>query len=188
MRNVHQARSPLARLIPGLLALALPCAVASLPAKAADEASHAAHAQHASPAASSTSISVVDPYVRLSPPAAVATGAFMVLRNDSDSPRRLVRAESTAAKTVELHNHVDDNGVMKMRAVKDIEIPAKGSATLKPGSYHVMLIDLTAPLKEGDRLPITLRFDDGSTQTIAAPVRSIASTMAPMPQHGNMQH
>ncbi|WP_153116727.1 copper chaperone PCu(A)C [Rhodocyclus tenuis] len=180
MRTVRQSRSPFARLIPGLLALALPCAFASLPAQAADDA---AHAQHASGA----TISVVDPYVRLSPPAAVATGAFMVLRNDSDSPRRLVRAESTAAKTVELHNHIDENGVMKMRAVKDIEIPAKGSATLKPGSYHVMLIDLTAPLKEGERLPITLRFDDGSTQTIAAPVRSIASTMAPMP-HGNMQH
>lgn len=181
----HTARRrPLARIVPGLLALTLPAALFCLPAHAADVSSHAGHAMHASGA----SIQVIDPYVRLSPPNAPATGAFMVLRNDGDSARRLVRAESPAAKTVELHNHIDENGVMKMRAVKDIEIPAKGSATLKPGSYHVMLIDLTAPLKEGERLPITLRFDDGSAQTIDAPVRSIASTLAPMPQHGNMQH
>lgn len=178
-------RSPFARIVPGLFALALPAALASLPAHAADAAGHASSA--ATPAVNLAAVHIADPYVRLSPPNAPATGAFMVLRNDGDSPRRLVRAESPAAKTVELHNHINENGVMKMRAVKDIEIPAKGEATLKPGSFHVMLIDLTAPLKEGETLPITLRFDDGSAQTIAAPVRSIASTMAPA-AHEGMKH
>lgn len=148
----------------------------------ANAAGEHAHAAPALPAA----ISVSDPYVRLVPPNAPATGAFMVLKNDSDTARRLLSASSPAAKTVELHNHIDDKGVMRMRKVDAIDLPARGEATLKPGSYHVMLIDLTAPLKEGDRLPLTLSFDDGSQQKVEATVRNIAATLAPA--HGAMQH
>ena len=111
------------------------------------------------------------PYVRLAPPQAQATGAFMLIRNTGDAERKLIKAESPVAKTVELHNHINDNGVMKMRPVANIVVPAHGKAELKPGSYHVMLIDLKAPLKEGEAVPLTLSFDDGSTQRIDAPVR-----------------
>ena len=111
------------------------------------------------------------PYVRLAPPQAQATGAFMQIRNTSDAERKLVKAESPVAKTVELHNHVNEHGVMKMRPVTHIVVPAHGKAVLKPGSYHVMLIDLKAPLKEGEAVPLTLSCDDGSTQRVDAPVR-----------------
>ena len=60
---------------------------------------------------------------------------------------------------------------MKMVAVDKISVPARGQAELKPGSYHIMLIDMKAPLKEGDAVPIMLTFDDGSSQRIDAPVR-----------------
>ncbi len=124
------------------------------------------------------------PYVRLAPPNAPATGAFMRISNSGPEQRTLVKATSPAARNVELHNHINDNGVMKMRQVAHIEIKAGGQAELKPGSYHVMLIGMLQPLKEGDAIPITLSFDDGSSQQISAPVQKIQMPM----QHGGMTH
>lgn len=116
-------------------------------------------------------ITIIDPYVRLAPPGARATGAYMVVRNAGETALSIVKAASPAAKTVELHTHIHDGGVMRMRQVKDIPLPAKGEAVLAPGGYHVMLIDMKAPLKEGDKVAITLGFSDGSTKSIEAPVR-----------------
>ena len=154
-----------------LLTIALPFALtlAALPANAGEE-----------------TLNVDEPYVRLVPPSAPATGAFMLLSNSGETPRQLVGADSPVAKTVELHTHREENGVMKMREVKEITIPAHGETRLKPGSYHVMLIDLKAPLHEGDAVPLTLKFDDGSVLKLVAPVRSIAATMPPA--HAPMAH
>ena len=127
--------------------------------------------------ANDQALAIHDPYVRLAPPNAPTTGAFMIIKNTGASDRQLVKAESNAAKTVQLHNHINENGVMKMREVPSIDIKANGQAELKPGSYHVMLIDLTAQLKEGDSVPLTLHFDDGSSQQVAAPVRKLQMTM-----------
>ncbi len=112
-----------------------------------------------------------DPFVRLMPPHQPNTGAFMRLRNGGDQGHKLVAAASPAAKVVELHEHVHDGGVMKMRPVKEIEIKARGETVLEPGGLHVMLIGLVKPLKEGEAVPITLTFEDGSTVKIEAPVR-----------------
>lgn len=140
-------------------------------------------------AGAADSIAVSDPYVRQAPPGARATGAFMVLKNTGDKDVKLVKAESAAAKMVELHNHINEGGVMKMRKVDAITIKAKGEAALKPGSYHVMLMDMAAPMKEGDLIAITLGFDDGSTAKIAAPVKKPqAAAVQPkqeMRQHGH---
>ena len=126
-------------------------------------------------------ISVQDPYVRLAPPGAPTTGAFMVIKNNGDKDVKLVKADNPASKVTELHNHINDNGVMKMRQVPGVDIKAKGEAVLKPGSLHVMLIDLKAPMKEGDVVPITLSFDDGSSKQVEAKVVKPVATMAPMP-------
>ncbi|HEX8961465.1 MAG TPA: copper chaperone PCu(A)C [Rhodocyclaceae bacterium] len=122
-------------------------------------------------AGSADSIQVVDPYVRAAPPGARATGAFMLLKNGGAADAKLVKAESTAAKTVELHTHIDNHGVMEMRQVPEIGIKAKGETALKPGSYHIMMIDPTANLKPGDKVAITLRFADGSSKQVEAPVK-----------------
>ena len=82
----------------------------------------------------------------------------------------MLKADTPASRVTELHTHINDGGVMKMRPVPAIEIKAKGEAVLKPGSLHVMLIDLKAPMKEGDSVPITLTFDDGSSKTVDAKV------------------
>lgn len=116
-------------------------------------------------------VKVADPYVRMMPPGARTTAAFMLLKNEGDRDAKLVKAESRVAKAVELHTHIDDGGMMKMRPVASIEIKAKGETALQPGSYHIMLIDPVAVLKEGDKVAITLDFDDGSSKQIEAVVK-----------------
>lgn len=92
--------------------------------------------------------------------AANGTGAgFMTLRNTGSQPDRLLSASSTIARTVELHTHVRDGDVMRMRPVADIPVPAGQTVELRPGGFHVMLIGLTAPLRQGTQVPLTLRFE-----------------------------
>ena len=122
-------------------------------------------------------LTIQAPYVRLVPPGSKTTGAFMVIANTGTKDLRLVGAESPTAQTVQLHNHISENGVMKMRQVADIDIRAHTRTELKPGSYHIMLIDLGKELVEGDRVPITLKFSDGQQKVVEAPVRKMQTTM-----------
>lgn len=133
-------------------------------------------------------VTVVDPYVRLVPPGTPATGAFFTLKNNGDKDHKVVKAESAAAKVTELHNHVHEGGMMKMRPVKDIDIKAKGEAVLQPGGLHVMLIDLKQPMQEGGNVSLKLTFEDNSSKEISVPVRRIQAEMpmkmpAPMHRH-----
>lgn len=133
-------------------------------------------------AGTADSITVVDPYVRMAPPGAMATAAFMVLKNDGGKDAKLVRAENSVSKITELHTHLNEGGVMKMRQVPAIDIKAKGEAVLRPGGFHVMMIDLKTPLKDGDKVAITLGFEDGSSKQIEALVKK------PMPMAAPMDH
>ena len=125
-------------------------------------------------------VTVQDPYVRLAPPNAPATGAFMVIKNNGDKDVKVLKADNPASKVTELHTHINDGGVMKMRPVPAIDVKARGEAVLKPGGLHVMLIDLKAPMKEGDTVPLTLTFDDGSTKKVDAKVVKPTAAPAPM--------
>jgi len=126
-------------------------------------------------------LSVQDPYVRLAPPNAPATGAFMVIRNAGDKDVKVLKADNPVSRVTELHTHLNEGGVMKMRPVAAIEVKAKGEAVLKPGGLHVMMIDLKAPMKEGDVVPITLTLDDGSTKQVDAKVVRPMAAPAPAP-------
>ena len=135
-------------------------------------------------AGAADNVSVQDPYVRLAPPNAPATGAFMVIKNNGDKDVKVLKADNPVSKVTELHTHLNEGGVMKMRPVPAIDVKAKSEAVLKPGSLHVMLIDLKAPMKEGDVVPMTLTFDDGSTKQIEAKVvRPMAAGMPPAMEH-----
>ena len=115
----------------------------------------------------------------------MATAAFMTLKNKSDHAILLIKADSSAAKIVQLHTHLHENGIMKMRQVPNIRIPSHGETKLQPGGYHIMLIHPIKPLKQGDQVSLTLTFDDGSHKTIITPVKS----MMEMSMHHNMmQH
>ena len=114
-----------------------------------------------------------DAYVRLLPPSAKTTGAFMMLMNHTDKDKKLIKATSDVANKVEVHNHVMVDGMMQMREVPFIAIKANQSIELKPGSYHIMLIDLKQPLQEGQIVEMTLVMDDGEKVVVKAPVKKM---------------
>jgi copper(I)-binding protein len=107
----------------------------------------------------------------------------MVLKNGGDKDVKVMKADNPASKLTELHTHINDNGVMKMRPVAAIEIKAKGETKLQPGGLHVMLINLKAPMKEGDVVPITLTFDDGSSKNVDAKVMKPVAAGMPAMEH-----
>jgi copper(I)-binding protein len=125
-------------------------------------------------------ISVSDPFAREVPPGAPASASFMTLDNMSDQAIKLVLADSEVAKIVELHTHTNDNGVMRMRKVEFIEIPANGQTVLKPGGLHIMLIDPISDLKTGQTVSVKLQFEDGSTKQVDMPVKSFKKMMGNM--------
>ncbi len=126
-----------------------------------------------SAALAGSDIMVSDPYVRAVPPGQPNSGAFMTLMNNGGEARSLVEARSPAAKVVELHTHTMEDGVMKMRRIDKIDVPAQGSTVLEPGGLHVMLIGLTQDLNVGDKVSFTLVFANGEEQQVEAPVRKI---------------
>ena len=122
---------------------------------------------------------VNDPYVRAVPPVVKTTAAFMQLQSSLDREVFLTDARTEAAGAVELHMHTADNGVMRMRRIPHIPLPPGKTVSLQPGGLHIMLFDLNNALKPGDRIPLVLVFEDGSSKEINAVVR---------PVQGMMQH
>jgi copper(I)-binding protein len=100
------------------------------------------------------------------------TGAVYVrFSNSSSQADALVSASTDVAQTVELHETKQEGGVMKMRPVKTIPVPAGGTTELKPGGYHIMLLGLKHDLKPGDKVAVTLEFEHGGQVRVDAPVR-----------------
>lgn len=131
-------------------------------------------------------VTVQEPWVRATVPGQKVAGAYMKL--SSDTGARLVAAASPVAQSVEVHQMAMENGVMKMRALPTLDIPKGASVELKPGGYHIMLFGLKKELKDGDKVALTLKFQDsaGKAQTVelTAPVR----TPGEAPQHGGGGH
>ncbi len=131
-------------------------------------------------------VAVEGAWARASVPGQMASGAFM--RLTSPHATRLVRVESPAAGVAEVHEMKMDGNVMKMRALPGLDLPAGRVVELKPGGYHVMLMDLKAPLAKGASVPLTLVFQDAqgvqSQQQLQLPV----ATSAPGGQAGQGAH
>ncbi|SHI25511.1 copper chaperone PCu(A)C [Pollutimonas bauzanensis] len=128
-------------------------------------------------AAAQAQVTVEEPWVRATVEQQNATGAFMRLSSKADTT--LVQADSPVAKHVEIHEMAMENDVMKMRQISGISLAAGQQVELKPGSYHIMLIDLNQQVREGDHIPLALTFEgaDGKRETIniEAPARPLAS-------------
>lgn len=120
-------------------------------------------------------IAVTDPFARASAGAAKTGAAFMTITNSGSEADSLVSASTPAAAEAELHTNVMDGSVMRMRPVQSIDVPADGEVSLQPGGLHVMLLDLKAPLKEGQTIPLTLTFAKAGTVTVEVPVKSPAA-------------
>lgn len=108
---------------------------------------------------STPAVSVEQPWARASAGPARNGVAYMTLTNSGTAADRLVAAASPVAGHVEFHTHVNDDGVMRMRAVSAIEIAPGEPIVFKPGGLHVMLVDLEAPLRDGESFPLVLTFE-----------------------------
>ena len=120
---------------------------------------------------------VEDIYVRAVPPGQLNTGVFMILNNKTDAIQSIVNAQSSAAKVVELHTHVHEDGMMKMRRIDKIDIPANGQTVLKPGGLHVMLMGLNQQIEEGRPVEVILEFANGETKIVQALGRKLKMKM-----------
>jgi copper(I)-binding protein len=110
------------------------------------------------------------------------SAAFLAIRNDGDSPDRLMAASSPAAKMVHLHSSMMEGDVMQMRAIDGVAIPPHGQVELAPGGLHIMLMDLSRPLAVGDSLPLALTFEKAGRVTVSASVEAAgAKQAAPAP-------
>jgi periplasmic copper chaperone A len=103
------------------------------------------------------------------------SAAFMTINNNGAKAVSLINARSSASKIVELHTHSHKNGMMAMYRVEKIEIPAGGKAELKPMGFHIMLIGLGKPIKEGESVEVELVFDNGESVKVSAPVRKLGA-------------
>ena len=130
-------------------------------------------------------VMVHDPWARASAGSARNGGAFMTLMNKGKTDDWLLSASSPAADKIELHTHIRDGEVMRMRAVESISVRAGDTTVLKPGGLHVMFFGLHAPLKEGDTFPLTLMFKNAGTKTISVAVKSAGAGAM---DHSKMKH
>ena len=137
--------------------------------------------------AAQAQVTVKDAWVRATVAQQKATGAFMQLQSAQDA--KLISAQSPVAGVVEVHEMAMDGGVMKMRAVPSLALPAGKAVELKPGGYHVMLMDLKAPLAKDTTVPVTLTFQDAKGVKSNVELKVQVGMQAPMMQHQKqMEH
>jgi copper(I)-binding protein len=129
-------------------------------------------------------IAIEAPWARATPGRAANGAAYFTLANRGPGNDRLIGASSPAAGRVELHTHIHDKGVMRMRKLSGIDLGAGASVTFRPGGHHVMLMGLKAPLRKGGSFPLTLRFKNSAPKTITVKVMGIGA-MGAGASHGH---
>ena len=119
---------------------------------------------------------------RATPGGAKVGGGYLTIENKGATPDKLVGGSSPVAGKVEVHEMAMTNGVMTMRPVKDgLSIAPGQSVTLAPGGYHIMMMDLKAPLKKGDKVPVTLAFEKAGEVKVTLDIQGIGATGPALP-------
>lgn len=125
-------------------------------------------------------VTVDKAWSRATPKGADAGAGYLTIHNNGATPDKLTGGSADFG-AVEIHEMKMDNGVMKMRELKDgLNIPAHGAIRLAPGGYHVMFTHLTKPLAKGDKVSATLTFEHAGSVTVEFPVEAVGAA-APMP-------
>ncbi len=153
--------------------------LAFTPVLAADQKMKMKH--HSSDAMAHGKIMVKSPWARAS--IGKNGAAYVTVVNHGKTADKLVGAAAPVAKRVELHTHKMDNGIMRMRHVKSIPLPANGSVTLKPGGHHVMMMGLTKKLKKGEEFPLTLIFEKAGKKTVSVKILHAGALDNPTGHH-----
>lgn len=123
---------------------------------------HHAHMHHEASAA----FSVSEVWSRAMPPSAPTGAVYFTLQNPGAAQDRLLAARTPRANRAELHTHVQKGDLMSMQQVDSVSVPANGTLQFKPGGHHVMLFELTEPLRAGEHFPLTLQFEKAGELTL----------------------
>ena len=127
-------------------------------------------------------VRIEDAWARATPPGAKIGAGYMTLRGGS-SGDRLLAASTPAAERVEMHITVRDGDIARMREVKAVDVPAGKAVQFAPGGSHLMLVNLKAPLKEGQKVPVLLKFEKAGEVKAEVEVRALGA-----PSHAEHKH
>ena len=112
------------------------------------------------------SLQISDAWIRASAAGQSSGAGYMVITNKSASPDRLLAASSPAAGRVEIHTTITEGGAAKMIEIKDVVIPANGSAKFTPTGNHVMFLQIKGPFKDGEVVPVMLKFENAGEANV----------------------
>lgn len=132
-------------------------------------------------------LEIGQPWTRVTPKNAPVAGGYLKITNTGTTPDRLVGGSAEVAKRFEIHEMKMDGGVMKMRELKDgLEIAPGATVELKPGSYHIMMMNLSRPLAKGDRIKGSLTFEKAGKVDVEFAVEALGGSPAGMnmKEHG----
>ncbi len=127
------------------------------------------------PATPTPALLVDQAWIRLVPPVARTSAAYLVLHNHSSRNLRLIGAATGIADSVELHATLEEQGMMKMRRQSSLELGAHARLEFAPGGLHLMLIGLKRPLRAHEQVSVTLLFEDGTSLSVQIPVQEGAA-------------
>jgi len=133
-------------------------------------------------------ITVTDAWMRASLGKVPTTAAYFKVENKGATEDRLIGVSTPAAAMSHLHESVEENGVMQMRSVAALTLKPGQSLQLDPGGLHVMVMNLKAPLKAGEKVPLVLSFEKAGTIKVEADVRGLNETKAPSHSHDHHDH
>lgn len=125
---------------------------------------------------------ISEAYARATPPGAAVGAVYFQLSNPGAQTDRLLSAASPVAERTEVHTHTMTNGVARMHEVLAVELPPGKTVTFEPGGYHIMLMELKAPLVAGETLPLTLTFELAGEVPLTVPIKKMTALM---PQHNH---
>ena len=128
-------------------------------------------------------LEIEKPWARATPPGAAVGGGYLTIRNKGAAGDRLVGVSSPASARVEMHEMAMEKDVMRMREVKGVDVPAKKSVEFRPGGFHLMLMELKAPLRQGDKVQVTLRFEKAGEVKTELVVEDLASGIGHTKKH-----
>jgi periplasmic copper chaperone A len=119
---------------------------------------------------------ITQAWSRATPGGAKIGGGYLTIENKGTAPDRLIGGSADVAGKVEVHEMAMNNGVMTMRPLdKGLSIEPGKTVKLAPGGYHLMLFDLKSPLKQGDKLPVTLEFEKAGKVKVSLDVEGIGA-------------
>lgn len=130
-------------------------------------------------------ITVTEAWSRASAGKARAGAGFMQITNSGAEDDRLVAASAPVSPAAELHTHIRDGDVMRMRQVEAIDVPAGQTVTLQPGGLHIMFLPLNEPLRQGQTFDVTLTFEKAGAMSVPVTVQGAGAMSAGggMPQN-----